>query len=70
MDKDDIQVLYGEVARMKDLGYRIYPISLQDKTSDHKNLVDIMKTIYGCLDKFEIDFNWMKNNSEILYEQE
>ena len=65
MDKDGIQFIYGELARMRDLCW-----SLEVRVKKEKHFVDIIKTIVGCLERFEIDFNWMKSNNEILYEQE
>ena len=44
--------------------------SLEVRVKKEKHFVDIIKTIVGCLERFEIDFNWMKSNNEILYEQE
>ena len=51
MDKDDIPFIYGELARMRDLCW-----SLEVRVKKEKHFDDIIKTIVGCLDRFEIDF--------------
>ena len=57
MDKDDIQFIYGEVARMRDICWYLEVILKKEK-----HFVDIIKTIVGCLDKFEMGFSHLDPN--------